>query len=162
MANHWPPIEIPGRVLSAGGKFRLRLVLVEPGLCSPDLKRGARGLVASLCVAGYCLSSSYHAVLHPHYFQLLRSQSRLIHSGLWKPRTDQDSGIHRNPQPSVGSGDNSACRGQPPECAGSEFRKPGRGGRCGDIPGVQAGKSLRPLRHPHNQKRRIRPAKLPP
>jgi hypothetical protein len=98
----WPITGLPKsprQSRSAGGKFRLRLVLVEPGLCSPDLKRGARGLLASLCVAGYPVISSYHAVLHHYCFHVLRSKPMLSHSGLWKPHTGKDSGIHRNLQP---------------------------------------------------------------
>ena len=42
MASHWPPKGSPGRARLRDIKLRLRLVLVEPELCSPDLRRRTR------------------------------------------------------------------------------------------------------------------------
>jgi hypothetical protein len=153
---------VPGRVTSAGGRFRLRLVLVEPGLCSPDLKRGARGLLR----ASASLASVVIAVLMPFYiiiiFMYLDQIKGLlipVYGSLTAARILEFIEIHSL---SVGSADNNECRGRLPGCAGWEFCKPGTVGRFGDIPGVPTERSLRPRRHPHSQKQRSPPAKLPP
>jgi hypothetical protein len=142
--------------------FRLRLVLVEPGLCSPDLKRGARGLLASSA----SLASRSLAVTMPFCIFIVfmhldchQCSPIPVYGRLAPARILESIEIHSL---SVGSGDNNECRDLRPGCVGSEFRKLGMVGRYGDIPGVQAGRSLRPRRHPHSQKRRSRPEKLPP
>jgi hypothetical protein len=92
LASQGSPARLGLREVRSG----LRLVPVEPGLCSPDLRRRTRSSRRATCVAGCLSNSSLRAVYHVTCYQIVSLLPNLAVSGLWKPCGHNDSGIHRN------------------------------------------------------------------